>query len=268
MSNFGCMALGLLVGVANAQNPAPPPQFEVASIKPTPSSGLDARWDPPLGGRFSVRNINLRSLIEIAWNVPTYQISGGPGWADSDKYDVSAKAPGADASLDQKRLMLQTLLEDRFRLAIHREPKEIPAYGLLAAKNGLKLAQSERPSCIPFDPNAPPPGEAARGRIPCGAFSMARGRVTGERIGIAQFASILSNLLRRPVIDETGFTGKFDVHLNYSPEATTAPEIASSDKTAPSIFTAIQEQLGLRLESRKSPVEILVIDHAEKPSEN
>ena len=267
---------------SNAQTPPPRPEFEVASVKPNTSANGMTMIRPPVGGRFNATNARLKMLISIAYKVQNFDISGGPGWIDSDGYDITAKAADGNIGIDQLRPMLQKLLEDRFRLKVHRETKDVPVYALLAGKNGPKLPEAKEGGCVAMQPDKPPPPPKP-GQFPptpCGGFFMGPNHLEGGKIGMEQFTGALSNILGRPVIDKTGFKGTFDVKLDFSPEGTNlggrggfgpppgAPGDAGNADTAASIFTVIQDQLGLKLESQKGTGEILVIDHAEKPSEN
>ena len=268
---------------SNAQTPAPRPEFEVASIKPNTSGNNMIMIRPPVGGRFTATNARLKMLIGLAYKLQDYEISGGPAWINTDGYDVTAKATDSNIGIDQLRPMLQTLLEDRFQLKVHRDTKEVPVYALLAGRNGPKLPDAKEGGCVAFQPDKPPPPPAP-GQFPftpCGGFFMGPNHLEGGKIGMEQLIGALSGLLGRPVIDKTGFKGTFDVKLDFSPEGTrmagirglgpppgAPPEAGNTDNAPPSIFTVIQEQLGLKLESQKGPGEILVIDHAEKASEN
>jgi uncharacterized protein (TIGR03435 family) len=274
----------VFTGFANAQSPAARPEFEVASIKPNTSGNGMTMIRPPVGGRFTATNARLKMLIGLAYKLQDYEISGGPAWINTDGYDVTAKATDSNIGIDQLRPMLQTLLEDRFQLKVHRESKEVPVYALLPGKNGPKLPEAKEGGCTAFNSNSPPPPPPAPGQFPptpCGGFFMGPNHLEGGKIAMEQFVGALSNLLGRPVIDKTGFKGTFDVKLDFSPEGTRmggrggfgpppgAPaEAGNADNGPPSIFTAIQDQLGLKLESQKGPGELLVIDHAEKASEN
>ena len=256
------------------------PAFEVASIKPNTSASATVQLSFPVGGRFRAENVSLRMLIMRAYKVKDFEISGGPGWMNSDRFDIAANAPASGLDEARFKLMLQGLLSDRFKLAKHTETKQMPVYALLNASNGSKLPPAAG-SC--FTPGAPPPaapGVANSGPplLPCGGFLMDGSRLEGRKIGMTQFATALSNMMGRPVIDKTGYTGIFDVHLEFAPEgiaplggggfgsSSLPPEGVESSK--PSIYSAIQQQLGLKLESQRGPVEILVIDHAEKPDAN
>ena len=271
--------LMILSGGAIAQTNASP-QFEVASIKPAApdARGMFIRTTP--GGRVNITNMTLKELMVIAWRIQPFQISGGPAWLDSAHYDITAK-PETSPKQGELQMMLQSLLADRFQLTIHRETKELPLYALVVAKKdgklGPGLTESKEGSCTPPDPSkAPPPPQP--GKPPalwCGGMMMNRSRLTAVSVPVANLTPMLSRLLARTVVDKTGLTGKFDVSMEWTPDETQAmqlppgaPTPPPSDFTGPSIFTALQEQLGLKLESQKGPVEIFVIERAEKPSEN
>jgi uncharacterized protein (TIGR03435 family) len=243
--NFGRGLLLAGIGVAAAQTNSPArPEFELSSVKPSHSeqrrSGVDTS-----PGKLTVRNVWLKMIVQMAYGVKEYQISG-PAWLKSERYDISAKA--ASLLPDDKMMpMLQTLLEDRFKLALHRETKELPVYVLLAGKNGTKLREAKG--------NGPSPDIKERGS----------GHLAAHRMSMPQFANYLAARMDRPVLDLTDLKGHFEITLDW-----TSNDMAATDSTAsPSIFTAVQEKLGLRLEARKAPSEILVIDHVEKvPTEN
>jgi bla regulator protein blaR1 len=256
-----------------AQVPAAPHEFEVASIKLNTSGASFVMIPPSVGGRFTATNVNLRTLVAIAYDMRSFQLSGGPEWASSDRYDVTAKADG-NPNQERIALMLQSMLAERFQLKVHRETKELPGYALTVAKNGLKLKASQDSSCTPGQPSQAP-------AVPCGSFLIRANQLDGSRVDMQQFVNVLAGQrdLGLPVVDKTGTAGTFDVHLEWTPfEGTggfggpgpggaggTPP---SPDSSGPSIFTAVREQLGLKLDSQKVPTEMLAIDHAEKPSEN
>ena len=227
-------------------------------------------------GRLSVINSPLRTLIRNAYQVPDYTISGGPGWI-SDRYDIEAKVDG-ELKRENSLLLLRALLEDRFQLKVHRETKEGPIYALTVAAGGLKLQPS---NCVVVDPvrRSPPPAVGEKRPENCGSVKGAPANgpvrtlsVTGlkmdetdsARVGIPGLNFYLSSILGRAVVDKTGLTGRFDIRLEYTP----AELESATDNPAPSIFTAVQEQLGLKLESTRGPVELLIIDRVERPSEN
>jgi uncharacterized protein (TIGR03435 family) len=238
--------------------------FEVASLKRNTSATDSMRFPPPSNGQFAVANVSLKVLISYGFNVQGSDISGDPAWVASDKYDVTAKAATANVSLDQYRLMLQALLTDRFKLAAHRETKERNGFLLVTAKGGPKIAAADTQSCVE-------PGSA------CGTFFTGPSSVDTKKMSMAQFANTLSMVLGNPVLDKTGIPGSFDIHLEFNPEGTNLTGrgalpldgATGDDRSKPSIFTALQQQLGLHLESQKVPATILVIDHIERtPSEN
>lgn len=223
---------------------AAPLQFEVASVKPSSSSEMNWSWDFNGGGGFSGTNMPLRSLMTIAFHIRDFQVSGLPRWAGAARYDVLAKAEGHPNS-DQIMLMLQSLLASRFKLKYHNVSKQAAIYALIPAKTGVKLHDSK-------DAN--------------GSWSTYRNRLEAKGVTMAQFVAALTAELDRPVIDQTGFQGTFSAHLEFAPPELTAAGVG--ENVGPSIFTVLQEQLGLRLASQKGPVPMFVIDHIEKPDEN
>jgi len=250
------MAVGLMVISIFGQTTSSQPAFDVASVKPAdPSShGISLSGDP---SRFTIRNVTIKFLIGLAYNVKDFQILGGPRLLDSERYDIGAtygvNSPGRrDRRLTfvtiqadpQVRLMLQALLVDRFHLAIRHETKVLPAYSLNIAKNGPKLRESTTPEDLQD-------------------LRVDLGQIKSNRMSTEQLAGVLSRMLEMPVVDKTGLTEYYDLLLKWSPDE------ASADTTpAPSIFTAIQETLGLRLVTAREPVEVLVIDHVERPTAN
>jgi uncharacterized protein (TIGR03435 family) len=225
---------------ARSQSPARP-EFEVASIKPnTSENGRSSTRPGPT--ELYLENTSLRKCIAIAYNVSEDRDSAisAPDWLNFERYDIAAKFP-AGTPLQEVRVMLQNLLADRFRLKLHRESKEVPIYALVAAKNGPKLNESA-------------PGIQ-------GSIGMSNGHLSGKGVPLSALVDRLSGSvfqLGRPVVDRTGISGLYDFTLDWA-----------SDDSAPSLFTALQEQLGLRLEAQKGTVEVLVVDSMErKPSAN
>jgi uncharacterized protein (TIGR03435 family) len=218
--------------------------FEVASIRPAKDDGnQDIDTDR---GRFVAHNLTLKRLIGRAWDIDESEVLGGPAWIDSDTYDINAKIPGSDGQWTREKVlnMLQSLLADRFQLAVHRETRQVSGYVLAVAKTGPKMTPA-KPG--PDDSNTSSNGtylKATNVTMELLARRLSRNRDIGK-----------------VVVDKTGLTGKFDFELEW------APAQAETDDHA-GIFTALQEQLGLKLESAKVPVEAVVIDRAEKPSEN
>lgn len=261
------------------------PDFEVASVKVSPSDSRGGRFAALPGGRLSVRNNPLRNLILNAYDVRNFQILGLPAWVDSDHYDIDAKASGSPAEA-QMMQMLQSLLADRFKLKVYYETKELPVFVLTAAKGGIKLQPWKEGSCIAYEAGqplpAPAPGQEAL--KPCGNNLVFRKGPNMEwnatKIDMPKPTMVLSSILARTVIDGTGFAGTFDLHLEWSNDenAAAAPKAAESgdigkpvsaaDTDGQSIITVLQQQLGLKLESTKGPVQVLVVEHVEKPSAN
>lgn len=274
-------AIYFLTRIAVAQSPTEHPEYEVASVKLNTSGTQMVRINGGLGSpRFAATNMSLRMLITFAYNVKNFEISGEKGVIDAGRYDIEARSAVAKPTEEQSRLMLQALLADRFRLTVHRETKEVPVYALVPVKGGSKLAQPKEGSCVKFDP-ASPPRPPTPGQPPpmfCGGVMMGPNALRGVGISMKQFVDALSNILGRPVIDKTGYAGTFDAALEFSPEGVDMASLFGGmtfmvsqpppDDSRPSIFTAVQEQLGLKLESQKGRAEFLVVDHAEKASEN
>jgi uncharacterized protein (TIGR03435 family) len=269
--------LGLMSGMpGQAQSDAPKtarPEFEVASIKPHTSDDRRMVIFPSPGGRLNVEGMTLKLLMTIAYRIQDYQISGGPNWIASDRFDIVAKAE--DGSNSKVPEMLQTLLEDRFKLIVHRETKEMPIYALVVAKGGPKLHESEG-ECPPQPPGPlPTPTRGKMATPPCGSMFFAPNQLSGVRVLLSQVTQSLGRTLDRTVIDKTGLNGKYDIKLEWTPDQSQVQfgsggplPAPPSDSSGPSIYTALQEQLGLKLESQKGPVEVLIIDHVEQPSEN
>ena len=271
--------LGTLnVPVIRAQNVTGAKTFDVASVKPNDVGGRTLVQALP--GRLVMTNFALRRLILFAYGVQDYQLSGDPLRAISDNYDIEAKAEGTTSVQEMEGPMLQALLESRFRLILHRETRQLPIYELTVAKGGPKLTPSKEGSCVPYRTDAPPAPVSPDAPHPnyCGFRIGADGAnrmLDGTGIGMALLATNLSRTynsnLARNVMDATGLSGVFDVHLKWAFDDLTSTGPIASDGLASSpagLFTALQEQLGLKLESAKGPVEVLVIDHVERPSAN
>ena len=293
-------------------------EFEVASIKPSVMPGgrgmirMGPQGGPGSGdpGRVSYTLSTIRDLMVIAYGVHRYQITGGPNWLDSERFDIMAKVP-EDATKEQVKVMLQNLLAERFKLNLHRETKELPMYALMVAGKGSRLKASTATDTPPREAPPPPPAPGKNGLkmgadgcpetppmpagragnfmiiTPNGACMIATGQT------IEALANQLSNQFDRRVIDQTGLKGKYDVKLRYDPSSMPggrggpmpgammkgpgpgptggdpSDRIAPDADQPPSIFNALEEQLGLKLEAKRGPVVLLVIDHVEKtPTEN
>ena len=245
-----CMAFG--------QTAAAPPAFEVASVKVNTAGtnggmgrggmgghGFDTITPSPSG--VSVIDVRLKSVIQWAYHVQPVQVSG-PGWLDVDRYDVVAKAAGAVPE-DQLRQMMQTLLADRFKLTVHRESKEMRAFVASVAKTGLKMKESTSEGDMDMQPS----GKAG---------------ATIQRATISKLAELLSGPLQAPVVDETGLTGRYDFTIDLSNVLDPTTPMGIND-VIPIFIQVAQQQLGIKIDERKVPVEMLMVDHAEKlPVEN
>jgi uncharacterized protein (TIGR03435 family) len=271
--------IGFACGVGHAQSSVRP-TFDAASVKAAPPpDGRGGRRVGMMGGpgtdtpgRINFENIGLGAVIGKAYDVKYYQISG-PGWFESERFNIIATIPPG-TSQEQFRLMLQNLLADRFKLALHKESREMQIYALMVARNGPKLKRAA--------PDPPPDANDAADGAPFsgGAKLAADGyptvrsgmtimsTPTGPRARLANkehtewLAGMLSGQLGRPVIDATGLTGEYDISLYWIPQR--PDSIAADDPNGPDLMTALQQQLGLRLEPKKGPIEVLVVDHAEK----
>ena len=224
------------------------PSFEVASIKPFDRTGQVGHGSVAVSGpRVTFTGYTLSALILYAYDMRAYQISGGPSWIGSDAYTIAAKVEGDAAQENAEiRKMLQALLAERFGVQLHRETKEVGVYLLIPAKTGPKLT----------------PSVAPRMTMQMGPTHLMMAKAT-----TAQIAALLSSIVSRPVLDQTGIAGEFDFTLD-SPDINMGRMQPREDLEGASIFTAVQEQLGLKLEPSKGPIEILVIDHVVKPLEN
>ncbi len=248
------LAAVAMAAFAQSQGPA----FEVAAIKPNHSGAGNSGFRRAGAGELNAINITLKRLIAYAYDLQDYQITGGANWLESERYDILAKPPSGEAlpstnteRTAQLRLRVRALLSDRFQLTFHKTTKELPIFVLLVGKNGPKL------------------NEAKAGDMEL----LTNGHhLTCRKVPVERFAGVfLQGQLRRSVIDKTGLQGDFDFTLDWTPDEGPgkAPGAESaSPGDAPSFFTALQEQLGLKLEPAKGPVEILVIDRAERASEN
>ena len=284
--SFGLL-LSTTVPVSSQTRGSNQPSFEVASIKPNTSGQRGFSSSDP--GHFFSTGTSLKYLIGYAYRVPDSQILGAEGWIDTAKWDIQAKIedgtipvrtqPPDLADLfvpDALALMVQSLLKDRFGLRVHRDKKEFPVYELKVHRGGLKIKRAQDQT-----PIGPPeagilPRALAGGQVPRGVASSSRGRFQGAAIPLAMFINTLSQRLDRTVIDKTGLNGLFDVDLRWTPDVAQDPgsfaglqslnqETTSSGS---SIFTAVQEQLGLELVSTKGLLDTIVIDSARQPAQN
>jgi len=226
--------------------------FDAATVKPN-NSGSGSSSTESTNGLLRITNQTLLRMIQYAYNVRDFQISGGPAWVRSDRYDVTAKPEGSVRDQQMKQ-MLQSLLAERFQLQFHRQTQEGPIYALLIGKNGPKLRPASESDNTGISSNS----------------TAVRTTMKGTHVTMDELAAGLGNRVGRPVVDKTGLSGKFDFELSWVADLTlaTGTPDPGADVSGPSIFTALQEQLGLRLDSQKGPIEMLLIDRAEKPAEN
>lgn len=254
---------------AHAQNvDAGGPAFEVATVRPNTSGDTRQHIEVLPGGRFNALNMTLWQILSIAYPVEgrfrdAIQLAGGPGWINSDRFDIVAKAEGAPRldtnkpgstvtdvdrdAVERIRLMLRRFVAERFKLRMHHEMRELPIYELVTAKSGGAFGPDLRkasPDC----------------GMTCGSIRrVGPDKVIGAAVSMGSLAHSMSDWVRRTVVDKTGIAGPMDFTLTWAPDG-------GPDSTAPSIFTAVQEQLGLRLQPARGPVDVLVVDSAEQPT--
>jgi uncharacterized protein (TIGR03435 family) len=271
VKRFALICLVICSSLLGQTKPGPTSSFEVASVKPT-ASGSDRALIQAVPGRLLMENFAPRTLIVVAYGIADYQVAGGPSWIGSDRYDVQGTAGGDTTVQEMEGPMLQALLLDRFKLAFHRETQQLPVYELIRANGKAKLQPTQEGTCTVYAVDAPPPSAVgARGATFCGYPHLTQnGRIRaldGKGVSMATLAGDIARSAQRSVIDKTGLTETYDLHLEW----TDAPlnNIANPETSdRPSIFTSVTEQLGLKLESAKGPVEVIVIDRMERPSQN
>jgi uncharacterized protein (TIGR03435 family) len=223
-----------------------PRSFDVASVKLNQSGGESRRAGTSPGGAFTATNVTLKLLISRAYGVAEAQIEGGPGWIDTETYDIAAKADTPlEMSREEVRPCLQALLAERFQLAVHRGTKPGAVFSLVLAKNGPKFRQHS--------------GSGQAGISLSSDSGMAA--ITGTKITMARLAEYLSNQAGRPVIDDTGLKGEYDFRVEWAADEKPGSQM-------PSVFTALQEQLGLKLNATRGTIEVIVVDRAERAVAN
>ena len=266
------LAIVVMCASPIAQSPTPgvpKPSFEVASVKPNKSGDAGMSMTIQPGGRYVVTNAPVGLLIRNAYELQQSQLVGLPGWAESERFDIVAKGEQDIAASTQKpsphQLRLQSLLEERFNLKAHRETRDLPAYALVVARPDGELGPQMKQSdvdCVALAAarraGGPPPPLVPGERQPC-SMRMGRGTLSAASMTMVNLAGSLSSAVQRIVLDRTGLSGGFDFDLTYSTDQ-------AADASAPSIFTALQEQLGLKLDPVRVPTEVLVIDSIERPT--
>jgi uncharacterized protein (TIGR03435 family) len=283
------VSAALLLAIVHplAQSPSAPaatdrPSFEAASVKPNKSNEPRVALRGGLGGVINAINMTPQGLIQYAYRVQPFQVVGGPDWIRTDRFDVNAKAAG-NVPPAQTQLMMQSLLADRFKLVAHGATTEAPIYALVMSKAGGKPGPELKVSDCPPPAPATAAGGAGRGgqngANPCGTARIGPGNFVGQGVPVAQLLTFLSNQTGRPVVDRTGLTGTFDVDFKWAPDPNVGGPFGGLPPQAPGagpappppsdaaeLFTALQEQLGLKLESTRGPVETIVIDRIEQPT--
>ena len=247
-------AAAILLALAAGLPAQPPGAFDVAVIKPADLTNPQRGFGIGRGNRsLTVSGLTTGELIQRTYAVQESQVSGGPSWLNAERFDITAKVESAtQPGGDQLWRMLEQLLADRFSLKFHRETKMLQGYALMPGKTGAKLAE-------------------AAGSTP--NLAMSRGQLQASAVSISMLINALSRYLGRPISDDTGLREGYDFKMTWSPCETeqalpTDERAAPGDPSGTSIFTALQDQLGLKLESKKVPLEVLVIDRVERPSEN
>ncbi len=266
--------------------------FEVASVKPNRSGDMRIMFGVQPGGRFTATNTTVLEILRQAYDVQfPGQLEGGPEWIRSERFDVLAKAPAGAPELSRETIgpMLRSLLRDRFSLAVHTDAREMPSYDLVVARTDRRLGEGlvvSTAECAPRGrgpgpgarggaPGGPPPGPPAPGAPPpCGVF-MGLGRISAGNVTMAEVVRLLAPRVNRLVVDKTARDGRYQFELEFTPDQTpgippgglpAGVELPPSD--GPSLFTALQEQLGLKLDSSRAQLDVIVIDRIERPTED
>ena len=267
------MRIALLVALVLAQAPL---EFDVASIKPNHSGTIaqSVRFYPP-SGRVTITNATLKGLIIQSYGVQESQVTGGPSWVASDRFDVVANSERTNLSPQQRWQMIKALIVERFKLTVHTEPREQSVFALVLSRKdgalGEHLHRSSTDCANLRPPTAPPPAFDPRHPPPCGVIMGGPGRMTLRGVPMDWVAKQLADRAGRAVVDRTGLAGYFDLDLEFAPQTRVGdaadPAADRPADTGASIYTALQEQLGLKLESQKLTVDVLVIDTAQRPIE-
>lgn len=273
--------------VAQSPTAEPRPSFEVASVRPNTTGSNQVSMGMQPGGRFTAVNIPLVTLIRSAYRLQDSQLVGAPDWIETERYDITAKAdrdlppPPPFGPPSTGMLMLQSLLEERFTLKVHREVREQPIYALVTAhappKLGPNLSKSDVDCTVPSALRNAASVAMFEKPVPQCGLHMGFGEILGGARTIGLLSNALAQTVQRSVVDRSALSGNYDFHLKWTPDIVRQRASGSPgetvrvngidfDPSGPSIFTAIQEQLGLRLEPTRGPVEVLIIDHIERPA--
>lgn len=267
---------------AQAPDPNVPVTYEAASVKPNKEGGRGSSIRRQPGGRLTATNFPLRALITFAYQIQGFQLVGDPSWIRNENFDIVAKMEGDPPPVmpgtgpDPHMLAMRTLLAERFKLAVHRETREMDIYALVVNRPdgtlgpNLRRTTTDCEAMMAARRGGPPPAQPGPDApFQCGMRGTP-GRLTVNAMPLSLFANNLSGQVQRVVVDRTGLSGGWDFEITYAPEQPVNPppgvEFPAADPNAPSLFTAIQEQLGLKLQSTKGPVEVLVVDRIERPT--
>jgi uncharacterized protein (TIGR03435 family) len=254
------------IGGVSTQQPA---TFEVASVRPSKpgETQVTVSWT----GGVTMINVPLRAIVQFAYNINTpSRIVGHPDWTNVERFDIQARPPEGKSGVEQMRPMLQALLADRFKLVARSEKRELQSYALVRARPDGPLGPSLKPStakCTGGGVLTPAPAGASNpDAVPCGVRPGGAGRVVLIGVPMGQLAPLISLVVQRPVVDRTGIAGNFDIEMTFSPGQAPGGDLGNPD--APSIFTALEEQLGLKLDAQREMVDVLVIEKIDRPTEN
>jgi bla regulator protein blaR1 len=278
---------------AQEQTPAPPPpaaetevKFEVTSVKKSGPPGQGMMPFRLQGGRFSMGQMTVGNLITLGYGIQRFQLVGGPAWMNSDRFDINAVSedvplqPTPPGVPNRMQLLVRSLLKERFALVTHKETRELPLSYLVLAREDGKLGERLRPSTVDCRAlmaargrGAGPPEPPKFDEVPQCGMRGGLGKIMAGSIAMANFATMLGSMLNRPVYDRTNLTGNFDIQLDYTPDqmpqippgVTLPPGLTLPSPDGPSLNTALHEQLGLKLEATRGPVEVLVVDSLEQP---
>lgn len=253
------LAAALFGAGLHAQAPA---KFEVASVRPSKpgETQVTVNWT----GGVTMINVPLRAIVQLAYGINTpSRIAGHPDWTNVERFDIQAKAPEGPTGVEQMRPLLQTLLADRFKMVARSEKRELQSFILVKARPNAPLGPNLKPSKAICAGRGGAPNPDA---VPCGPRPGGPGRILLVGIPMAQLAPLISVIVQRPVVDRTGIEGLYDIELTFTPEAPIGSDLANPG--APSLFTALQEQLGLKLDAQREMVDMLVIERIERPTEN
>ena len=271
-TRLGLLLLGLVVAALPLAAQSDAPRFDVASVRPAGGSSGTSTWGVLPSGRFVATNSQLRSLIVNAYGVTFDRLLGGPDWIDSDRFDILASAP-AGTSESTMLTMLQTLLADRFQLVLRREAREMAVYSLVIAQNDGRTDKALLPvDCTASRTESKP--VAGKGYAHACSWLITRQPATGMStyqsggVNLDELAKTLTGRVGRPVINRTGLAGEFQFELSWLQDLQAAAASPAAANDGPSLFSELQDQLGLRLESSRGPVEFLVIESLERPTPN